>query len=84
MKGIVESSLLFDDEHLTPNIDNVMGFEFLEGGLKIRKSANIGLLDLGFYFFSRPMKEEIRSNLFPELRKGRHKSIHENLVNKNR
>ena len=45
---MVESALLSKDEPLTPNVDKVMGFEFLEGGLKIQKPAKIGLLDSFF------------------------------------
>ena len=49
-KGMVESFLLSKDEPLTSNIDKVMGFEVLEGGLKIRKLANIGFLGSAFIF----------------------------------
>ena len=48
LKCMVESSLLFEDETLTPNIAKIMGFECLEGGLKIRKSAKIGLPNFSF------------------------------------
>ena len=58
-----ESFILFKYEPLTPNIDKAMkGFEFLERGLKIqKKSANIGLFDLGFCFF---VSAQERGNLF--------------------
>ena len=48
LKCMVESSLLFEDETLTPNIAKIIGFECLEGGLKIRKSAKIGLPNFSF------------------------------------
>ena len=47
-----ESFLLSKDEPLTPNIDGVVAFEFLEGGPKTRKSAKnrqkVGPLDPRF------------------------------------
>ena len=67
LKGMVESSLLFKDELLTPDIDGLWHFEFLEGELKTRKLTKLGRLDSGIYF-SWCKKEEICSNLFtPEL-----------------
>ena len=47
---MVETSLLSEDEPLSPNIITLWGFEFLEGGLKMQKMAKIGLLDLGSHF----------------------------------
>ena len=62
---MVESSLLSKDEPLTSNIDTQLwGSAFLEGGLKIRKSAKFGLLDSGFYFVVENKKGEIRSREF--------------------
>ena len=49
-KGVGKNTLLSNDDPLTPNINKVMGFEFLEGGLKMQKMAKIGLLDLGSHF----------------------------------
>ena len=40
-----------------PILKNLWGFEFLEGGLKIRKSAKIGLIHFSFQIYSRPPKE---------------------------
>ena len=57
LKGMIENSLLLKDEPISPNIDKVMRFKFLEGWLKIQKLANIGLLDSGFYFFVENEKE---------------------------
>ena len=48
LKGRVESSLLSNDEPLTPIIDKIWQFDFLEGRLKTQKMANIGLLDSVF------------------------------------
>ena len=51
---MVGSCLLSKDELLTLDIYGVWHFEFLEGGLKIQKSAKVGLLFSGFYFLPRP------------------------------
>ena len=48
LKGRVKSSLLFEDELLTLDIDGVMSVLFLEGGLKTRKLAKIGLPNFSF------------------------------------
>ena len=56
LKNMVESSPLSEDEPLTPNTDKVMGIKFLEVGLKIQKSAKIGLLNLFFEFIHSRLK----------------------------
>ena len=45
------------------------GFEFIEGGLNIRKLTKIRLLILSFYFFLGPWKRESVQIFFPDLRK---------------
>ena len=63
LKGMIESSLLSKDELLTSHIDKVMGFQSLEGGLKIRKSAKYGFLDSGFYFLKKMREGNSVKNL---------------------
>ena len=63
LKGMIESSLLSKDELLTSHIDKVMGFQSLEGGLKIRKLAKYGFLDSGFYFLKKMREGNSVKNL---------------------
>ena len=50
LKGMIESSLLSKDEPLIPNIlIKLWGFEFLEGGLEIRKIGKNGPLNSDIY-----------------------------------
>ena len=74
---MVESSLLSKDEPLTSNIDTQLwGSAFLEGGLKIRKSAKFGLLDSGFYFLSKARRgKSVSENLHRSLQDGGHFKI---------
>ena len=75
-KGVVESSLFFKDEPLTPNIDKVMPVWTFRRKAQNTKIGKFGFLISGFYFFSAyERRNSLKKNLLDSFEAASHFKI---------